>query len=101
METNLDWSSISQWKDEQVQLIKPWGEFSDVSRFSKPAGSTALQLRLQQNIKYYQSNYFIVLLVILAFLLWFTFKPDSAMSFFCSACLLFWLDICCCQSLLQ
>ena len=50
-----------------IKPIRAWSEFFQAASFRTPANTAEAQQRLQQNLKYYQSNYLVVLAALLAY----------------------------------
>jgi len=53
------------WLARQRESVRPWALFIDQEKFAKPTTPNEITLRLTKNIKYFQANY-LILVVILA-----------------------------------
>lgn len=54
---------------EKVRLLKPWGDFFNPQAFSQPVGSL-VQGRLGNNLRFFEANYYAVVLAIFIFSLY-------------------------------
>ena len=50
-------SRLRSWFVEKRSKIRPWSEFLDVNRFSKPKTSSEIYTRFTKNVELYQANY--------------------------------------------
>ncbi|KAF9433679.1 hypothetical protein BGZ76_009124 [Entomortierella beljakovae] len=57
---------IRKFREERLSSIRPFTEFLDINRFSKPDGIATIASRLGYNLTYFQSNYMVVFLGISA-----------------------------------
>ncbi|EDO39378.1 predicted protein [Nematostella vectensis] len=53
-----------EWFSRQRQSLKPWGEFVNTGKFSKPKSAAELGRRVMKNLEVYQSNYTLVVLLL-------------------------------------
>jgi hypothetical protein len=53
---------IKLWLGEKRSKIRPWSEFLDVKRFSKPKTSSEMTSRITKNVEMYQANYVFIFL---------------------------------------
>ena len=61
--TEDDRSRLRKFKDwalERRSEVKPWGEFFNTRKFSKPTSVAEASGRIISNVRLYQANYFIV-----------------------------------------
>ena len=69
--------AVTNWRTT-YQNVRPWTEFFDRARFSKPENLAVVRSRLMQNLVYYQTNYLMVFGVVLVYSLltnlWFLFS---------------------------
>jgi len=56
-----------EWINKKRASVKPWSEFANLQKFSKPKGSGEATKRILQNIYYFQSNYIFVSLALVAY----------------------------------
>jgi len=52
------------WKTERGKNLRKWGNFFDKSRFSIPKKSSQVLSRLKKNVKYFQTNYILIFLLL-------------------------------------
>ncbi|KAF9201978.1 hypothetical protein BGZ49_007834 [Haplosporangium sp. Z 27] len=64
--TALGLGYIKKFREERLSSLRPFSQFLDINRFSKPDGFATLTTRLSYNLSYYQSNYMVVFLGITA-----------------------------------
>ncbi|KAF9350120.1 hypothetical protein BGX26_011665 [Mortierella sp. AD094] len=64
--TALGLGYIKKFREERLSSLRPFSEFFDVNRFSKPDGFATITSRLNYNLSYFQSNYMLVFLGITA-----------------------------------
>lgn len=65
---NLNMDRLKEFRQENMANLRPWlGEFLNREQFSVPEGYGAVQGRLGKNAGYFQSNYLIILLILLAY----------------------------------
>ncbi|XP_028401442.1 prenylated Rab acceptor protein 1-like [Dendronephthya gigantea] len=53
---------IKSWIGEKRSKIRPWSEFLDMKRFSKPKNSSEMTSRMTKNVEVYQANYVFIFL---------------------------------------
>jgi hypothetical protein len=58
-----------EWIARQRESIRPWNSFIDQEKFSKPQTPAQISERLQKNVKFFQSNYLVVVLVLAGYCL--------------------------------
>ncbi|KAF9927481.1 hypothetical protein BGZ67_007455 [Mortierella alpina] len=58
---------IKKFREERLSSLRPFSEFFDVNRFSKPAGLVNVTSRFNYNLAYFQGNYMLVFLGITAY----------------------------------
>ena len=58
-----------EWIARQRESIRPWNSFIDQEKFSKPQTPAQISDRLQKNVKFFQSNYLVVVLVLAGYCL--------------------------------
>ena len=60
-------AKIKSWVGEKRSKIRPWSEFLDVKRLSKPKTSSEVTSRIKQNVEEYQANYVFIFLGLAAY----------------------------------
>ncbi|KAJ1340057.1 hypothetical protein BSLG_005381 [Batrachochytrium salamandrivorans] len=63
------WQSVKTESQRRLEALRPWTEFFDRSRMTKPSSSTAFSQRLSYNLRYFQNNYILVVLLVIAYFL--------------------------------
>lgn len=58
---------LKSWFGEKRSKIRPWSEFLDVKRFSKPKSSSEVTSRMAKNVEIYQANYVFIFLGLAAY----------------------------------
>jgi len=58
-----------EWIARQRESIRPWNTFIDQEKFSKPQTPQQISDRLQKNVKFFQSNYLVVVLILAGYCL--------------------------------
>ena len=53
---------LKSWVGGKRSKIRPWSEFLDVKRFSKPKTSSEMTSRMTKNVEIYQANYVFIFL---------------------------------------
>lgn len=65
---NLTMDRLREFRQEKLANLRPWmGEFLNREQFSTPEGYGAVQGRVGKNLGYFQSNYLIILLLLLLY----------------------------------
>lgn len=57
------------WIARQRESIRPWNIFFDQEKFSKPTTPNEITLRLTKNVKHFQANYLILILILAGYCL--------------------------------
>ncbi|OZJ06146.1 hypothetical protein BZG36_00969 [Bifiguratus adelaidae] len=60
---------ISKFREERLGNLRPVSEFVDRNRLSKPNGFQDVARRWSYNLRYFQSNYFLIILALLVYVL--------------------------------
>ncbi|GBC03303.1 hypothetical protein RclHR1_05060006 [Rhizophagus clarus] len=60
---------ISRFRSERLGNIRPFNEFFDKDRFSKPKGMGDIAQRFSYNLTHFQSNYIVIILGLLIYCL--------------------------------
>ena len=63
------WEYLKNEGQNRVKSLKPWTDFFDRSRFSKPASFQQFSERLHFNMSYFENNYILLLLIVIAYFL--------------------------------
>ena len=64
----LNMEKFHELRQERLGNMRSWmGEFVNRQQFSVPVEYTMVQNRLATNIQYFQSNYFVVMLILLIY----------------------------------
>ncbi|KAG0200257.1 hypothetical protein BGX28_006644 [Mortierella sp. GBA30] len=58
---------IKKFREERLSSLRPFSEFFDANRFSKPTGVASVTSRLNYNLSYFQGNYMLIFLGITAY----------------------------------
>lgn len=58
-----------EWIARQRESVRPWQNFLDQEKFSKPASPAQITERVQRNLKHFQSNYLVVVLILAGYCL--------------------------------
>lgn len=69
MMAKLNSPVVTGWLSSRRQNMRPWLQFSSVSNFEKPETIPKWSKRLVQNLSHFQTNYFCITLVLLAYCL--------------------------------
>jgi hypothetical protein len=64
-----NWENLRQEGAQRLSSVKPWTDFFDQSRFSKPKSFQEFSERLKFNMGYFQNNYLLVGLICIAYFL--------------------------------
>lgn len=56
--------TMKQWFSARRSEVRPWGEFFNAKRFSKPSSAADISKRVFANIKLYQANYFAIFVLL-------------------------------------
>ena len=56
------YGKLKTWLGEKRSRIRPWSEFLDTKRFSKPKTGSEVAARLTKNVEIYQANYVFIFL---------------------------------------
>jgi len=56
-----------EWINKKRASVKPWSEFVNLQKFSKPKGGGEATKRIIHNIYHFQSNYIFVSLALVAY----------------------------------
>lgn len=58
-----------EWIARQRDSIKPWNQFFDQEKFAKPSSPNEITARITKNIKYFQANYLLLVLILTGYCL--------------------------------
>ena len=58
---------VKSWVGEKRSKIRPWQEFLDMKRFSKPKTMSEVTSRMTKNVEVYQANYVFIFLGLAAY----------------------------------
>lgn len=58
-----------EWLARQRESIRPWQSFLDQDKFSKPSAPNQISERVQKNLKHFQSNYLVVVMILMGYCL--------------------------------
>lgn len=61
--------TFRQIREQRFSMLKPWSDFFDWRRISKPKDVTDLTKRISHNLVYFQANYVIVVIVLLIYIM--------------------------------
>lgn len=56
-----------EWINSKRATIKPWSEFVNIQKMSRPKSGTDATKRIIHNVYYFQSNYIFVTLALVAY----------------------------------
>lgn len=58
-----------EWVARQRESVRPWNIFFDQDKFSKPQSPQILTARLTKNVKHFQANYLIMVVILAGYCL--------------------------------
>ncbi|EGF77358.1 hypothetical protein BATDEDRAFT_14138, partial [Batrachochytrium dendrobatidis JAM81] len=61
--------SVKEESQKRLEALRPWTEFFDRQRISKPNGYSGISQRLSFNLRYFQNNYILIVLLVIAYFL--------------------------------
>jgi hypothetical protein len=61
--------TFRQIREKRFSMFKPWSDFFDRNRISKPKDFSDITKRVSHNIVYFQANYLIIVLVLLIYIM--------------------------------
>ena len=60
-------TAVREWITRSRASVKPWSEFVNVSKFSKPGNVAEVGKRVMKNLEVYQSNYILIVVLLTAY----------------------------------
>lgn len=66
----MDWFSQAGINPAVIKPVRSWTDFFQTASFRLPSNGDEAYQRLTQNLKYYQSNYFVVFALLLLYCLY-------------------------------
>ena len=68
LKNNLTMERFNEFRHQKFGNVRPWvGEFFNREQFTAPEGYSMVQNRLFNNIGYFQSNYLLIMLILLVY----------------------------------
>jgi len=58
-----------EWIARQRESIRPWNVFCDLDKFSKPSTPNEITTRITKNVKHFQSNYLVLVIILTGYCL--------------------------------
>lgn len=68
---------LALWRDERIATLRSWREFGELARFSWPTDGSVARVRMGRNLQYYQTNYLLIALVLLAYCMYTLLAPST------------------------
>ncbi|ORX76168.1 PRA1-domain-containing protein [Anaeromyces robustus] len=61
--------TIRQIREKRFSMIKPWSDFFDKNRISRPKDFSDITKRVSHNVVYFQANYLVIVLILLVYIM--------------------------------
>ncbi|KAL6618349.1 prenylated rab acceptor PRA1 [Neocallimastix californiae] len=61
--------TFRQIREKRFSMLKPWSDFFDRTRISKPKDLSEATKRISHNLVYFQANYIIIVLILLVYIM--------------------------------
>ena len=61
--------TFRQIKEKRFSMIKPWSDFFDKNRLSKPKDLSDITKKISHNLVYFQANYLVIVLILLVYIM--------------------------------
>eukprot|EP00833_Pecoramyces_ruminatium_P005648 jgi/Orpsp1_1/1179680/evm.model.c7180000070313.1 len=61
--------TFRQIREKRFSMIKPWSDFFDRTRISKPKDVSDATKRISHNLVYFQANYLVIVLILLIYIM--------------------------------
>ncbi|KAI8924965.1 PRA1 family protein-domain-containing protein [Entophlyctis helioformis] len=63
------WDNVKQESQRRLEALRPWSEFFDRLRFAVPKNFSEFNQRLTFNVRHFQNNYILIVLIVIAYFL--------------------------------